>query len=397
MKYINSIGSMIILAPFVLQALGGNESGLPDRFYSEAMDSFNTTKASSVSEVISPLPNKSEVKRAFDEIPQGNYIGKIPEELYIQLSRGEEGAYALELIQKWEREQERPRMSFEGNLEYELNSGVPLVITKPVQLTTISLQEGERLKDVFLGDSLRWGVEATTSGESEYMQTHLILKAKVPNVTTSMIISTNRRVYRMQVVSSNIFHMPSISFRYPYYDRFQEAMKSKLENEKFVSVSAQRSEAMLNEMMYNQMTVLEKLDRIEKNFIEPEMPDPSIPFVDPATLNFEYEIEKKGRKSRNAWMPREVFDDGYKVYIVMPEEMNSFEAPVVLLKNGKLREMVNYRLVGNKFIIDRLFNEAVLISDVGRNKAEIIIRRDGFERYSAPTKTSAKSKKKFRR
>ena len=73
-------------------------------------------------------------------------------------------------------------------------------------------------------------------------------------------------------------------------------------------------------------------------------------------LRFRYRIEGDA-----PWKPRQVFDDGAKVYIQFPSGLAQSEAPplFVIGPDGK-PALVNYRVRGTTYIVDRLFAAAEL-------------------------------------
>ena len=74
-------------------------------------------------------------------------------------------------------------------------------------------------------------------------------------------------------------------------------------------------------------------------------------------LNFRYAISGDDPP----WRPVRAFDDGSKVYIEFPDRIDQGEAPplfVVGADGGS--ELVNYRVRGNYYIVDRLFAAAEL-------------------------------------
>ncbi len=65
----------------------------------------------------------------------------------------------------------------------------------------------------------------------------------------------------------------------------------------------------------------------------------------------------------------------------MPKAMKSSEAPALFIKaNGNGRQIVNYRVRGDFYIVDRLFEQAVLVAGVGRHQDKVTISRtsNGF-------------------
>ena len=83
-----------------------------------------------------------------------------------------------------------------------------------------------------------------------------------------------------------------------------------------------------------------------------------------------------------AWKPLRVYNDGQKTIIQMPAIMAQTEAPTLLLLNkegGIFSEdetvMVNYRLQGDRYIVDTVFDKAILIAGVGGNQSRVTITR----------------------
>jgi type IV secretion system protein VirB9 len=103
-----------------------------------------------------------------------------------------------------------------------------------------------------------------------------------------------------------------------------------------------------------------------------------LPRLSIEALNFGYEVtEGQGLP----WRPVRVFDDGTRVYIQMPEAMRASEAPVLLVQTrGGEAALVNYRLRSPYYVVDKLFETAVLIVGVGQSQERVTIRRAGASR-----------------
>ncbi|MCL6485803.1 MAG: TrbG/VirB9 family P-type conjugative transfer protein, partial [Janthinobacterium lividum] len=83
------------------------------------------------------------------------------------------------------------------------------------------------------------------------------------------------------------------------------------------------------------------------------------------------------------WKPVRVYNNGSKTIIQMPLAMAQTEAPTLLVvrKDGGLfREdetaMVNYRLQGDRYIVDTVFDKAILIAGAGRTQDRVTITRE---------------------
>lgn len=211
----------------------------------------------------------------------------------------------------------------------------------PEQVTDIALQPGEDLVSVSAGDTVRWVVGDTTSGAGPKAQVHILVKPIAPNLTTNLVITTNKRAYHLEMRSFRETYMAAVSWRYP--------------QEELISRRMQNAQARI------------AADRVVER-------DLSV-----AKLKFRYEVT--GDKPH--WRPLRAFDDGAKVYIQFPSKIGQGEAPplFVLGRNGQ-SQLVNYRVKGSYYIVDRLFAAAEL--RLGENPQQVvrITRTDLSERKS---------------
>ena len=95
-------------------------------------------------------------------------------------------------------------------------------------------------------------------------------------------------------------------------------------------------------------------------------------------LNFKYDLAGAA-----SWKPVRVYNDGVKTIIQMPAAMAQTEAPTLLVvrREGGLFSddetvMVNYRVQGDRYIVDAVFDKAVLIAGVGRGQNRVTITRE---------------------
>ncbi|MBG53637.1 MAG: P-type conjugative transfer protein TrbG [Rhodobiaceae bacterium] len=211
------------------------------------------------------------------------------------------------------------------------------VYTAPEQVTDIALQPGEELMSVSAGDTVRWVLGDTVSGSGDASQTHILVKPIASGLKTNLIITTSKRTYHIEMTSYRETYMAAVSWRYPH--------------EELVTArgNAARRQA-------QGRTVIDRglsLDRI----------------------NFRYEI--KGDEPH--WRPLRAFDDGRKVYIQFPSRLDQGEAPPLFVvgRNGD-SQLVNYRINGSYYIIDRLFAVAKL--RLGEDDQEVV----RIERTAAP-------------
>jgi type IV secretion system protein VirB9 len=211
----------------------------------------------------------------------------------------------------------------------------------PEQVTDIALEPGERLNSVSAGDTVRWVVGDTSSGgaggsgAAAAEQVHILVKPIAPGLSTNLVIATDRRAYHLEMRSFRETYMAAISWTYPK----DQLVKRREE--------AQRAKAAADSVV--------------------------APAINPDHLKFRYEIEG----DRPHWRPVRAFDDGEQVFIQFPEAIAQGEAPplFVLSRDGK-PELVNYRMRGNYYVVDRLFSAAELRLGEKRQSVVRILRTD---------------------
>ena len=206
------------------------------------------------------------------------------------------------------------------------------------QVTDVALEAGERLVSVSAGDTARWVVGDTTSGEGKEAQVHILVKPVGADLETNLVITTDRRTYHLEMRSSDKTYMASVSWTYPAAE--------------LVSLRRQRDEAAAS------------LASIADSGVNIDQ------------LRFRYRIEGDA-----PWKPRQVFDDGAKVYIQFPSGLAQTEAPplFVIGPDGK-SALVNYRVRGTTYIVDRLFAAAELRLGTAPQRVVRIIRTDAVWR-----------------
>ena len=210
------------------------------------------------------------------------------------------------------------------------------------QVTDIALQPGEKLVSVSAGDTVRWVVGDTTSGEGKDAVVHILVKPIAADLDTNLVITTDRRTYHLEMHSSAGTYMASVSWTYAAASLI--ALKKQTADAD--SVAAAVADTGVN---------------IEQ-------------------LRFRYRIEGDA-----PWKPRQVFDDGAKVYILFPSGLAQSEAPplFVIGPDGK-SALVNYRVRGTTYIVDRLFAAAELRLGTAPQRVVRIIRTDAVWREVQP-------------
>jgi type IV secretion system protein TrbG len=205
------------------------------------------------------------------------------------------------------------------------------------QVTDVALEAGEKLVSVSAGDTVRWVVGDTTSGEGKDAQVHILVKPIGIDLETNLVITTDRRTYHLEMKSSQSTYMASVSWTYPASELL--ALKKRAEVEGGTTALADVG-------------------------------------VNLEQLQFRYRIEGDA-----PWKPMRVFDDGAKVYIQFPSGLAQSEAPplFVIGPDGK-PALVNYRVRGTTYIVDRLFAAAELRLGTAPQRVVRIVRTDAVWR-----------------
>jgi type IV secretory pathway VirB9-like protein len=110
------------------------------------------------------------------------------------------------------------------------------------------------------------------------------------------------------------------------------------------------------------------------------LPDPSVP----QTYYGGYRIEV-ANGSAPSWTPRQVVHDQQgKTYILFPSHVTTISAPLLRLVTSNGPELVNYRQVATTYVIDGLFSLAELRMGNGKTAEVVRIYRDTPQRLACP-------------
>jgi len=208
--------------------------------------------------------------------------------------------------------------------------------TAPSQVSDIALQKGEKIISVSAGDTVRWVIGDTVSGGGENARAHVLVKPIREDLKTNLVIITDRRAYHLELTSTPETYMASVSWRYPH----DELLALRRDNRSAEEAADQ---------------VIDKSLDIDK-------------------LRFRYAVSG----DNPPWRPVRVFDDMHKVYIQFPARLDQGEAPPLFVVGpGGDNQLVNYRVRGRYYIVDRLFAAAELRLGEDPQQVVRITRTDG--------------------
>ena len=191
------------------------------------------------------------------------------------------------------------------------------VFTAPERVTDIVLQPGETLGAVAAGDTVRWVIGDTTSGGGDTKRTHVLVKPFTAGLSTNLVITTDKRTYHLALTSTDRAVMSALSWTYP--------------QDQLIALKAAAERARAEQPVAVGLQVEQ--------------------------LHFNYAISG----DQPVWRPLRAFDDGRQTFIEFPANLGVGEAPPLFLVDSKgTASLVNYRVQGRFYVVDRIFDTAEL-------------------------------------
>jgi P-type conjugative transfer protein TrbG len=283
----------------------------------------------------------------FSVLPALTLAGANPyESLYFsgkgpQLTTQEKDALAI--YQKWaHRKGNRPINRGDGTVQYLYGVQQPTIVCSPLNICDLALQPGEKITgNLNIGDP-RWRPSPSLSGHPGNQTVHIALKPTDVGLETNLMITTDRRTYHIQLKSDRTRYMPTVSFIYPQAAQAKwAAIKNRQYQDKEKATLPENHEYLGN-------------------------------------LSFAYAID-----GDVSWKPLRVYNDGKKTIIDLPKTLEQKEAPVLMMvtKEGgwfsdDKTAMVNYRVQHDRYIVDAVFDKAILIAGVGEGQQKVTITRE---------------------
>jgi type IV secretion system protein VirB9 len=210
----------------------------------------------------------------------------------------------------------------------------PTVTCAPLRACVIELEAGESVLSKIAGDTQRWEIQIAVAGANG--QTPLVVvKPHDCGLTTNLVLATTAgRIYDLTLDSPPCprsglnprgAYVRHVRFYYP--------------------------------------------DALVESWAAPPQATISPATATLSALNFAYRIS---RERHVAWVPIAVFDDGAHCYIKLPSGASRRETPVLFVLSedgGKM--LLNYNLVGDSYVTDRVFRSAVLVLGEGGHERSV--------------------------
>jgi type IV secretion system protein VirB9 len=215
------------------------------------------------------------------------------------------------------------------------------VYCMPLRTVDVRLEPGEAaLEAPFVADSERWMLGAGVSQEGGAQVQHIYVKPTRADISASLIINTDRRVYHLILRSYAEIHMPLVYWRYP-------------------------GTGLPFSFFAPDTPIMQGAAR--NGFTAVNEGDEDAPSADPRFLSFNYKITY-GWFKKPRWLPRHVYDDGKKTYIEFDTQIARGAMPGIFENRSGV---LNYRVYGNLIVIDKLIEEITVTLE----EKEIRIRK----------------------
>ncbi len=244
---------------------------------------------------------------------------------------------------QWADNPDFPARGEDGSVVFIFGSTLPVVVCAPLYVCDLVLQPGEVVNDINIGDGVRWQITPATQG-GDNLTTHVMIKPTDIGLVTNLVITTNRRAYTIKLVSRRTDWMPRVSFFYP------------------------------DDMRAEWSAYRVRQDHLREASLRAE------PEASAANLDFAYSISG----DHPSWRPIRVYSNGAKTYIQFPREIAHGDLPALVALAGDdglftepTKQLVNYRYVNGRFEVDKVLEQAALISGVGWDQATVKITRNG--------------------
>lgn len=174
---------------------------------------------------------------------------------------------------------------------------------------------------------IRWVIGDTTSGTGVDKRTHILVKPFTSGLAANLVVTTDRRSYHLQLTATSRTAMAALSWTYPA----------------------------------DQLIALRRAA---------DQAAAAVPVADGLavdSLHFNYAISGDAP----AWRPLRAFDDGRQTFVEFPASIAVGDAPplFVLGPTGGA-ELVNYRVRGRFYVVDRIFDVAEL--RLGTKKQQVV-------------------------
>ncbi|MBK2341728.1 TrbG/VirB9 family P-type conjugative transfer protein [Francisella philomiragia] len=231
------------------------------------------------------------------------------------------------------------------------------------RVCAVQLETGEKItpNGLIAGDTVRWDVAIQTTGagdkESQVVsvQPRFIdsrdpkemkqMVSQLKPFSTNLRISTNKRIYNIGLLGQP---KGSISTVMNFYYPFETAQAT---NSQIAQLYRQHEDSVQAQNITFATDV--KFDQI----------------------NTKYSISEKDNP---AWKPTQVFDDGHKTFIKLPENADTFQLPAVWVVRDNNKEELSSNASYKKpyYVLDGVYKKIIMFTGTDNNRTQVTITRD---------------------
>ena len=211
-----------------------------------------------------------------------------------------------------------------------------VVVCAVMQICDIALQPGESVTaEPVLADP-RFRIHPLVTSANGRERNHVMVQPLEEGLRSALVIATVRRVYHLELHSHPTKYMPAVSFSYPADVRVQQS----------VVAAAASHEKKIRSLSSGQYL---------------------------GDLNFRYQVH-----GESTARPLRVFDDGRQTFIQFSSGVIERSRPALLvqqLAEGEVADAINYSVDGDRYVVDHLFDRAILLAGTGLGAESISITR----------------------
>jgi type IV secretion system protein VirB9 len=235
-----------------------------------------------------------------------------------------------------------------GEKVYDFTAGTTFAVTVAVPVPLdVMLEPGEQVQNIVGGDRApaeanqppRWDVKEGGHGTGDTFRPHVFLTVTEPGLTTGVIITTTKRTYYLACKSVGTSPLRAVRWRYAPDPQAPAAVPPKTPG---------------------------------------LLPDPT------KARRYHVGYVLTTSQPPPAWAPRQVVDDGKKVYILYPEVTLFDMAPMLRLVGPNGPQLVNARQLLNVVIVDQLVARAELRVGIGEHAETVTIARASLRTIDCP-------------
>jgi len=248
------------------------------------------------------------------------------------------------LATRWAARPVMPHADADGVVRFTYGTTLPTVVCAPLRVCDLALQPGEVVNDINVGDKDFWNITPGLSGPPNAPVTHFKIKPTDAGLVSNLLVDTNLRTYSVKLVSTRLVWVPLTAFTYPDdVNREWEGYRA--------------ATAGLGARGFGGGGGVSNA----------------------GDLDFGYKIGGDTPE----WRPLRAYSDGSKTYIQFPHPVPTGDAPALvgLANDGgwfssASKQVLNYRTVEDRYVVDKVLDRAVLVVGVGSSQERVTITHE---------------------